>query len=153
VAEKLRGKDTKTTTAMIIQDKENAAANAMVALTVANTSAVAERQIVAKEDLELLAQWVRTDLFDRVKFLYNPEKDLRVGGALYQAFVRDCRERLVGLKGPQASAQEYSSMYLELLWREANKKKKNVVANGLTSKRSSVYSAMQNRFIGKSGWQ
>ena len=31
---------------------------------------------VAKEDLEIVAEWVKRDLFEKVKFLYNPQKDL-----------------------------------------------------------------------------
>lgn len=135
--------------AMSTQEKENAAVNAMVALTMANLGSSAEKPTVAQEDLEIMSQWVRTDLFDKVKFLYNPEKDLQVNGALYKLFITNCKERLVGLRGPHATA-EYRRMYVELLWQEGNKKRRHVVANGLTSRRSSVYSAMQNRFVGKS---
>jgi hypothetical protein len=101
-----------------------------------------------KEDLVVLSQWVKGDLFEKVKFLYNPEKDLQVDGVLYNEFVKDCKGRLVGLNCPLAT-REYRRMYVELLWKEANGKKRNVVANGLTVRRSSVYSAMQNRFVGK----
>ena len=84
-----------------------------------------------------------------MKFLYNLEKDLQVNGKLYKLFVANCRERLVGLRSPLATG-EYRRMYVELLWQEANKKRRNMVANGSTAKRSSVYLAMQNRFVGKS---
>jgi hypothetical protein len=103
---------------------------------------------VAKEDLLLVSQWAKTDLFEKVKFLYNPDKDLQVNGRLYKLFVNECKERLVGLRGPMAIG-DYRRVYVELLWQEANKKRKNLVANALTTRRSSVYSAMQNRFVGK----
>jgi hypothetical protein len=98
--------------------------------------------------LLLLGQWARTDLFERVKFLYNPEKDSQVNGPLYKLFVNDCKHRLVGLKG-QLTTGDNRRMYVELLWQEANRKRRNLIANGLQTRRSSVYTAMQNRFIGK----
>ena len=101
---------------------------------------------VALEDLGIVTQWVRNDLFERVKFLYSP--DLQVNGRLYNLFVSDCKGRLVGLKNPIATG-EYRKMYVELLWQEANKKKRNIVANGLTVRQSSVYSSMQNKFVGE----
>ena len=64
---------------------------------------------------------------------------------LYKLFVNDCKDRLVGLKG---TVGDYRRVYVELLWQEANKKKCNLVANGLTTRRSSVYATMQNRFVG-----
>ena len=101
---------------------------------------------VAKQDLSLVSQWAKFDLFEKVKFLYNQDKDLEVGGMLYKLFVNDCKDRLVGLKG---TVGEYRKIYVELLWQEANKKKCNLVANGLTTRRSSVYATMQHRFVGK----
>jgi hypothetical protein len=56
------------------------------------------RQSVSKEDFAVLKYWVRDMLFEKVKFLYNNSVDLRVGNALYNKFVRDCNDRLVGLK-------------------------------------------------------
>jgi hypothetical protein len=50
-----------------------------------------------------------------VKFLYNPEKDLRVNGALYNLFVSDCKTRLVGLKKPIATGEYYRKMYVLLV--------------------------------------
>jgi hypothetical protein len=102
---------------------------------------------VEQMDLLLVTQWARVDLFEKVKFLYNQEKDLEVGGMLYKLFVNDCKDRLMGLKGPLAIG-EYRRIYVELLWQEANKKKSNLVANGLTIRSSSVYATMQNRFVG-----
>ena len=104
-----------------------------------------DRPTLAKEDLMLVSQWAKVDLFEKVKFLYNQDKDLQVNGMLYKLFVNDCKDRLVGLKG---TVGDYRRVYVELLWQEANKKKRNLVANGLTTRRSSVYATMQNRFVG-----
>ena len=113
-----------------------------------NTAATGNLTVI-QEDLVILAQWVKNDLFERVKFLYNHEQELQVNGRLYKQFVNDCKGRLLGLKVPHAVG-EYRRLYVEQLWREANNKKRNLVANGLTIRRSSIYSSMQNRFVGKS---
>jgi hypothetical protein len=105
---------------------------------------------IQKDDLVLMSTWAKNELFEKVKFIYNPEKDLRVNGMLYNLFVSDCKARLVGLKSPIATG-EYRKMYVQFLWQEGNKRKVNLVANGLTTKRSGVSAAMQIRFVGKLG--
>ena len=101
------------------------------------------------DDLLILSRWVRKELFAQVKFLYNPEVDLRVGGMLFNMFLRDCKGRLVGLKLNANRNSEYKMMYAESLWTEATRRKRNLVADGLNARRSSIYSATQNRFNGK----
>jgi hypothetical protein len=103
---------------------------------------------VLQEDLQLLSQWVKSDLFEKVKFLYDPTEELKVDGPLFNLFVVDCKDRLVGLKDPKA-IDGYRRLYVELLWQEASRKNTNLIASGLTTRRSSVYSAMQSRFVGK----
>jgi hypothetical protein len=101
------------------------------------------------EDMATLSRWVRAELFDNVKFLYNVEIDLRVDGELYNMFLHHCLGRLVGLKKYQgAGNSEYRKLYVSSLWSDATKKKYNVIADGLASRRSSIYSAMSNRFTG-----
>ena len=107
------------------------------------------RPVVAKEDFEVLSNWVKRELFEKVKFLYDTARELRINGDLYYLFVSSCKDKLIGLKERYAVG-EYRRLYVELLWQEANQKKRNLVANGLTMRRSSVYSAMQNRFVGTS---
>jgi hypothetical protein len=105
------------------------------------------RQSVCREDFAVLKNWVKEELFERVKFLYNTTEELKVGGPLYNKFVRDCKDRLVGLKNNTESS-EAGQVYLELLWTTANGKKRNMVAAGLTTRRSTVFSSMQNQFTG-----
>ena len=111
---------------------------------------------VADEDLELVAQWTKEELFDKVRFLYNQEHDLRADGPLQKLFIRNCKRRLVGIRQATGGTKEdrlcYERLYINMLWAEANKKKRNLIAVGLTVRRSSVYSAMQNRFVGKYGY-
>ena len=66
-----------------------------------NTAATGNLTVI-QEDLVILAQWVKNDLFERVKFLYNHEQELQVNGRLYKQFVNDCKGRLLGLKVPHA---------------------------------------------------
>ena len=107
------------------------------------------RIVVKTEDLDVLSNWVKKELFEKVKFIYDANIDLRLNGEIYWEFVRTCKDRLIGLKGSEAVG-EYRKLYVELLWQEANQKRRNLIANGLTMRRSSVYSGMQNQFIGKS---
>ena len=44
-----------------------------------------------EEDLKIISQWVRKELFVKVKFLYDVEEDLAVNGIIYNHFVRDCK--------------------------------------------------------------
>jgi hypothetical protein len=108
-----------------------------------------EKQDGKREDLIVLSSWVRKELFATVKFLYKPEKDLVLGGSLYKMFVRDCKDRLVGLKLSTTSGKEYRKLYVESLWKEATQKKRNLVSEGINARRSSIYSGMQNRFTGE----
>ena len=105
------------------------------------------------DDLIIISRWARKELFAQVKFLYNADVDLRVGGTLFNMFLRDCKDRLVGLKINANRNTEYRRLYIESLWMEATRKKQNLVAEGLNARRSSIYSATQNRFSGKSKGQ
>lgn len=102
-----------------------------------------------KEDLLIIAQWVRKELFVYVKFLYKPEEDLAIDGQIYRKFRLDCKDRLVGLKLAASKSQAYRESYVKSLWNEATRKKNNLFTSGLNARRSSIYSATQNRFNGK----
>ena len=43
---------------------------------------------------------------------------------MYYHFVCMCKDKLIGLKGTKAVGA-YRRLYVELLWQEANQKKKN----------------------------
>jgi hypothetical protein len=103
------------------------------------------------EDLAVIARWVKLELFDKVKFLYIPQDDLKIGGPLYNMWLTDCKTKLVGLKVNSASSRAYRQMYVESIWSEATMKRNNLIADGLSARRSGVYSSMQNRFVGKCG--
>jgi hypothetical protein len=102
-----------------------------------------------EEDLKILSQWVRKELFVKVKFIYDVEEDLVVNGNIYNHFLRDCKGKLLGLKLNADQPSEYRRKYVESLWNQATKKKCNIVTDGINARRSGIYSATQNRFIGK----
>ena len=60
-----------------------------------------------EEDLKIISQWVRKELFVKVKFLYDVEEDLAVNGNIYNHFVRDCKLKLLGLKLNADQPSEY----------------------------------------------
>ena len=101
-----------------------------------------------EEDLIILSRWVKKEMFVKVKFLYNVERDLRIDGAIYNMFVMDCKDRLVGLKLYADKSPDYK-LYVQALWNRATKKRRNLFADGLNTRRSSIYSATQNWFTGK----
>jgi hypothetical protein len=102
------------------------------------------------DDLLILSTWVKKELFNQVKFLYELEEDLAVNGHIYNKFLVDCKDRLVGLKIRERESTEHRRRYCESLWNHATRKKGNLVTRGLNARRSSIYSGTQNRFHGKS---
>jgi hypothetical protein len=103
---------------------------------------------VELQDIEVMRKWVKEKLFHKVRFVYDKKKDLEIGGLIYSRFVLDCRELLVGLKKP-GSNKQMRVMYVKMLWTKANNSANNLVRKGLASKRTSIYTAMNNQFIGK----
>lgn len=101
------------------------------------------------DDLLILSAWVKKDLFNQVKFLYELDEDLAVNGQIYNKFLLECKDRLVGLKIRERETSEYRRRYCESLWNHATRKKGNLVTRGLNARRSSIYSGTQNRFHGK----
>ena len=101
------------------------------------------------DDLLILSAWVKKELFNQVKFLYELDEDLAVNGQIYNKFLVDCKDRLVGLKLRERETSEYRRRYCESLWNHATRKKGNLVTRGINARRSSIYSGTQNRFHGK----
>jgi len=60
-----------------------------------------------EEDLKILSQWVRKELFVKVKFIYDVEEDLVLNGNIYNHFLRDCKGKLLGLKLNADQPSEY----------------------------------------------
>ena len=104
------------------------------------------------EDLLLLSTWVKKELFMKVKFLYNPEKDLRIKGPIYNLFVSTCKNRLIGMKVHAGKSDDFKENYTQALWSRATNKKKNIITDGLNIKRSGVYTLTQGRFTGTLMW-
>jgi hypothetical protein len=91
------------------------------------------------EDLLILSKWVKKEMFVTVKFLYNQEKDLRIGGNLYNLFLSQCKGRLVGMKvHAGGKSDDFKEKYIKALWTRATSQKKNLVTEGLNTRRSGV---------------
>ena len=120
----------------------------MQELNLADPNSVNEHQGMS-DDLIILSRWVKKELFVKVKFLYNIDKDLMIDGFIYNMFLFDCKDRLVGLKLNAGSGTACRTQYVRALWNQATKKRRNLIADGLNTRRSSIYSASQNRFTGK----
>lgn len=114
------------------------------------TVVIPDTNVCQSDNLAIISQWVKKDLFKKVKFVWHPEEDLKIreDGKLYQWFIKTCSARLLGMKPYASTPQSYRDMYLENLWTVATKKRKNLIIDGLNSRRSCIYSAMQNRFNG-----
>ena len=102
---------------------------------------------VHKDDLAQVLDFAQTELFEKVKFLYNQDEDLEVGGIIFWLFVRARKARLRGLA--ELKDADKRSMYVRMLWAEANKRSANLVSKGLHGKRNSVYTSVANKFTGK----
>ena len=74
------------------------------------------------EDLTILSRWVKRELLVKVKFLYNPETNLMIDGKIYNMFLLDCKDRLVGLKLIATSDSDRRRRYAHALWNQAPKK-------------------------------
>ena len=103
-------------------------------------------------DLDTMKRWVKDDFFQKVKFIYNADKELKVDSDYFKLFVKDCKDRLIGLKARQGNEnKELRKMYIQMLWQQANKPNVDIVKNGLIGRRSSIYTAMNNKFDCKLG--
>ena len=99
-----------------------------------------------QKDLAVIERWAKEEVFIYVKWLYKPKEDLAVGSRLYKLFTKKVSNRLSGLHG--LSDERTRNMYLQSIWIEANDKRNKKISTALHSRRSGVYTVMQNRFSG-----
>jgi hypothetical protein len=97
-----------------------------------------------KDELEVVIKYIKDDLFAKVKFIYDPEVDLAVGGKIYADYKRKCGDQIGGI-GLSAAGHD---TYMEAVWTSAMTK--HIQKNALAQKRSAVYTVMKNKFAGKS---
>jgi len=100
---------------------------------------------VLDRDTAVVTTYVKEDMYYGVKFLYDPRKDLAIGGAIFNHFRKLCKEKLEGLKKYQNKREK--DLYLRYLWKHALDAR--VQQEALAVKRSSVYTVMQNKFFCK----
>ena len=94
-------------------------------------------------DYEVMERWVKTGFFTKVKFIPNPEREMGINGSVYKRFVKACKKDLAGLNN---LSEESGRMYMEMLWQEANRPKRRLVMEAMSSCRTTIYSAQCNRF-------
>jgi len=94
-----------------------------------------------KQDVKALGTYIRTELFQRVKFIYS-SKDLEHGGRIFQDFNKNCADRVA--RGISAADR---TRYIACLWKRAIKQK--VYRRQLSTRRSGVYTVMYHRFLGE----
>ena len=102
---------------------------------------------VLKDDTLIISTYVKEEMYYGVKFIYDPKQDLAVGGRIFKHFQKTCRNRLEGLKKYGREDKEQKELYVRYLWRQALDER--VQQDALSTKRSSVYTVMQNRFFCK----
>lgn len=109
------------------------------------------------DDLKIIVKWTRKYLFPNVQFIYNHRKTCRIGrleggtdGYIYGRFKSELKNLMVGIKLLQGRSEMEKTQYIEELWKDIWIKKSNIITDGLNARRAAIYSAMQNRFVGKS---
>ena len=102
---------------------------------------------VLKEDALNIATYVKEEMYYGIKFLYDPKEDLAIGNQIFNHFYRTCRKTLQGLKKYGYDEQEKKELYIRYLWKHALDER--IQQDALSTKRSSVYTVMQNRFFCK----
>ena len=98
-------------------------------------------------DLKRVKVWVRDVLFERVKFVYDAEEQLKVGELIFNKCKGNCGEYLQGWKRFRDD-QDKKDMYFVRLWEKANNQQNNLIMKGLQARRSTIYAAMSNKFTG-----
>jgi hypothetical protein len=94
-----------------------------------------------KADLEVVISYIKEDLFPKVKFIYDPKVDLALEGKIFADYKKKCKNQLGGVG-------QNRDQYMEVVWTDALTKQ--IQKNALATKRSAVYTVMQNKFSGKS---
>ena len=92
----------------------------------------------------MVVKYVRVPLFPKVKFLYDEEKDLRMGGKIYLDFVNKISKEPLCKRRPDG---ESDWNFLAHLWNGATASK--IQKRAINLKRSAVYTVMQNKFAGE----
>jgi hypothetical protein len=94
-----------------------------------------------KLDIKAMGTYVRTELFQRVKFIYSSQ-DLEHGGQIFHDFNKNCADRVA-----RGVSTVDRTRYIACLWRRALKER--VYRNQLSTRRSGVYTVMYHQFLGE----
>ena len=92
-------------------------------------------------DLKVLVEYIKQDLFQKAKFVLGKD-EWDVGGMIYKDYVKCCMGRI----GLQSMTEVERGKHMEKIWMQALNKK--IQKRALVSKRSAIYTVMQNKFSG-----
>jgi hypothetical protein len=92
-------------------------------------------------DLKVLVEYIKTDLFPKAKFVLGKD-EWDVGGRIYRDYIKCCHWRI----GLQTMTEMERERYMERIWMRALNKK--VQQKALVQKRSAIYTVMQHKFQG-----
>ena len=93
-------------------------------------------------DLRVLADYIKIDLFKKAKFVLGKD-EWDVGGRIYNDYIKCCNGRI----GLTTMSDVVRERYMETVWMKALTK--NIQKKALVQKRSAIYTVMQNTFSGK----
>jgi hypothetical protein len=96
-----------------------------------------------KADMEVIVKYIKNDIYPKVKFCYKVQEALMVGGLIYNDFEESCK----GQTGDHNMTGETRAIYMEAAWNACLRH--YVQKRALSSKRSGVYTVMQNIFLDK----
>jgi len=107
---------------------------------------------VVSADLRKVERYVKEDLFPRIIFMFNDDQ-MDKGSFLYRDYMANCQS-LVGRKGEiygkdgdVGANDEISELYMTYLWTVIARDR--LYKKWLSSKRSNIYQAVQDKFQGK----
>ena len=100
-----------------------------------------------EEDAKIVSRWVKTEMFDTVKFIVEKE-ELAMNGQIYRWFLSSCHAKLIGFGAIKTQRERRD--YVERLWKRVTCAKPNIVMDSLSSRRTSIYTSCVNQWIGKS---
>ena len=101
---------------------------------------------VVVDDLKLLHNFAKQQIFLWIKFIFN-KSSLNIGGQIYQVYIKECAPKLKGIKSLKDVSNK--NKYFNFIWKTGTSRGSSAVQSGLSAKRSSIYTYMYNKFQGK----
>ena len=101
---------------------------------------------VVMGDLKVLRNFAKEYLFEMIKFVFH-KSTLDIGNLIYEIYMRECTPKLTGTKMLKNDIKK--KMYCNFIWTTGTTSNRPAVQSGLSSRRTTVYNFMHNKFQGK----